>query len=62
MTPLSERTLLKLREESEAVGGRVYGDHSDALEEDVTHFEEDDDPLTQAGDFEEGEIDVSRKG
>lgn len=50
---LSERTLKKLRDESAEVGGRIYGDDESALEEDLTHFDEDDDPLTNVGDSDE---------
>lgn len=49
----SERTIQKLRTESEEAGGKVYEDNEDALEEDVTHLEEDDDPLTLVGDLDE---------
>lgn len=52
---LSERTTSKLREEAEAFGSRSYGDSDDALEEDVTHHDEDDDPLTLVGDFVDDE-------
>lgn len=54
----SERTTNELRTESEEVGGKVYEDNEDALEEDVTHLEEDDDPLTLVGDLDEdGSVD-----
>ncbi len=55
---LSERTTTKLREESAEVGGKLYDDDEDALEEDVTHLEEDDDPLTNVGDLDgDGDVD-----
>lgn len=47
---LSERTTNKLRAESEEVGGRIYEDGQDPHEEDVTRFEEDDNPLSHSGD------------
>lgn len=47
---LSERTLKKLRDESVEVGGKVYGDDDVPDEQDVTHLDEDDDPLSNAGD------------
>lgn len=50
---LSERTLNRLRKESEEVGGKVYDDDEDVLEEDVTHFDEDNDPLTNVGDVDD---------
>ena len=55
---LSERTLKKLRAESEDAGSKIYDDGDDALEEDVTHLEEDDDPLTLVGDLDgDGDVD-----
>lgn len=48
---LVESTVNKLRDESLDVGGVVLDDGDDAPELDVTHFEEDDDPLTLVGDF-----------
>jgi hypothetical protein len=54
----SERTIKKLREASEQAGGKIYEDHEDSAEEDVTHFEEDDDPLTLVGDFNEEDEDA----
>jgi hypothetical protein len=46
---LSDKTVKKLLSESEAEGGRIYNDDEVAHEDDVTHFEEDDNPPTQAG-------------
>lgn len=46
---LSDKTVKKLLAESEETGGRIYEDGQDPHEEDVTHFEEDDDPTTLAG-------------
>lgn len=46
----SEQTQMKLREESEAAGGRIYEDDQEPHEEDITRFEEDDDPQALAGD------------
>lgn len=48
---LSAKTTNKLRAESEELGGKVYADGEDSVEEDVTHLEEDDDPLRNAGDL-----------
>lgn len=47
---LSERTQMKLRAESEAAGGKIYEDDQEPNEEDITRFEEDDDPQALAGD------------
>jgi hypothetical protein len=58
MSQLSERTLKKLRTESEEVGGKIYDDNEDAEELDLTHFDEDDDPLTNVGDVDgDGDVD-----
>lgn len=55
---LSQKTLKKLRDESEKVGGKIYDDDQDPDEEDVTHLEEDDDPLTNVGDLDgDGDVD-----
>jgi hypothetical protein len=50
---LSDKTQKKLREESEAEGGRIYNDDEVADEFDVTHFEEDDNPPTWANPSED---------
>jgi hypothetical protein len=54
----SDRTLKKFRVESEEAGGIIYEDDEDSHEEDVTHFEEDDDPLTNVGDVDDDESPV----
>lgn len=46
---LSDRTVKKLIADSEAEGGKIYGDDEVAEEVDVTHFEEDDNPPSLAG-------------
>lgn len=46
---LSDKTVKKLLSDSEAEGGRIYGDDEVADEFDVTHFEEDDNPSTLGG-------------
>jgi hypothetical protein len=50
---LSDRTVQKLRDEALDVGGKVYEEDDDLEEADVTHFDEDDDPLTNVGDVDE---------
>jgi hypothetical protein len=50
---LSERTLKRLAKESEEAGGIIYEDGEDSHEEDVTYFDEDDDPLTLVGDVDD---------
>lgn len=60
--PLSDKTIKKLRAESEDSGSKAYEDDEDALEEDVTHLEEDDDPLTLVGDLDgDGDVDEDDK-
>lgn len=54
----SDRTLKKFRVETEEAGGKIYEDNEDSLEEDVTHFDEDDDPLTNVGDIDDEESPV----
>lgn len=52
---LSEKTTDKLRDESKELGGTVYEDEQSPNQEDITTFAEDDDPLSQVGDFVEDE-------
>jgi hypothetical protein len=55
----SERTIKKLRSESEEVGGKIYGDDDAPDEDDITRLEEDDDPLTNIGDLDnDGDVDA----
>ena len=55
---LSDKTVEKMRTESVEVGGYVYDESETPVEADVTHFEEDDDPLTLVGEFVEDEKEV----
>lgn len=55
---LSDRTLNKLRSDSEAEGGKIYEDEEDVLEDDVTHFEEDDNPSSLVGDVKDEDAPV----
>lgn len=52
---LAKSTIVRLRSASQREGGKIYDEDEDVLEEDITHHEEDDDPLTNVGDLEEGE-------
>lgn len=54
----ADSTLKKFRAETEEAGGIIYEDGEDSHEEDVTHFEEDDDPLTNVGDVDDDESPV----
>lgn len=54
----SDRTLKKFRVESEETGGKIYEDDEDVSDEDITHFDEDDDPLTNVGDVDDDESPV----
>lgn len=47
---LSDRTVQKLKAETENTGGKVYEEDDDISDEEITHFEEDSDPQTLAGD------------
>ena len=52
---LSKATLARLRSSSEREGGKIYQEDEDAQEVDLTHFDEDDDPLKNVGDVEDDE-------
>ena len=52
---LSKATLARLRSSSEREGGKIYQEDEDAQELDLTHFDEDDDPLSNVGDVEDDE-------
>lgn len=52
---LSKSTLVRLRSASEREGGKIYQENEDAQEVDLTHFDEDDDPLSNVGDVEDDE-------
>jgi hypothetical protein len=47
---LSDRTVKKLMVETEETGGKIYEEDDDLPEEEITHFEEDSDPQSLAGD------------
>lgn len=47
---LSDRTVQKLKAETEETGGKVYEEDDDISDEEITHFPEDSDPATLAGD------------
>lgn len=46
---LSDRTLQKLKADTEAAGGKIYEEDDDISEDEITHFQEDSDPPTHAG-------------
>lgn len=52
---LAKATLARLRSSSEREGGKIYEDGEEAQEIDLTHFDEDDDPLSNVGDVEDDE-------
>lgn len=54
---LAKSTIVRLRSASKREGGKIYEESEDALDEDVTHFDEDDDPLSNVGDVEDKEGD-----
>lgn len=54
---LAKSTIVRLRSASKREGGKIYEESEDALDEDVTHFDEDDDPLNNVGDVEDEEGD-----
>lgn len=52
---LSKATITRLRSASAREGGTVYEKDQAPEEVDATHFEEDDDPLSNVGDVDEDE-------